>query len=451
MARDFGTRTLALSVLGAVHDDGAYANLVLPRALRESSLDSRDRGFATELVYGTLRREGELDVVIAEAARRPVAEIDNPTLDILRLGVYQALFMRVLAYAVVDQSVRLAKSAGAARSAGFVNAVLRKVTGLPPEHWGDVIEGNVSSVHAHPPWIAKEIEGALAECEGSGELGDALDAHNVAPGVTLAVLPGLAERTQHDHPTEFSDIGVLAPGGDPGLDARVANGVVRVQDEGSQLAALLLGRYTPLEPGERILDMCAGPGGKTAVLGALALQAGARVLAQEKVPHRAELVKDSIRAISALDPDVVTVEVRDSTKPIPGTQTFDRILLDAPCTGLGALRRRPEARWRKSKDDIPGLQVLQRALLERAVQSLTPGGLIAYVTCSPVSAETTEIVQQALDAHPGLVAVDTPAALAQVLGVEIPGCRRGTAVQLWTHRHATDSMFMQLLTTAKSG
>ncbi len=451
MARDFSTRTLALSVLGAVHDDGAYANLVLPRALRESSLDARDRGFATELVYGTLRREGELDVVIAEAANRPVAEIDNPTLDVLRLGVYQALFMRVLAYAVVDQSVRLAKSAGAARSAGFVNAVLRKVTALPPEHWGDVIEGNVSSVHAHPPWIAKQIEQALEQCQGSGELADALDAHNVAPGVTLAVLPGLASRTEHDHPTEFSDIGVLAPGGDPGLDPRLSSGVVRVQDEGSQLAALILGRYAPLMPGERILDMCAGPGGKTAVLAALALQAGAHVLALEKIPHRAELVKDSLRAITSVDPDVVAVEVRDSTEAIPGARTFDRILLDAPCTGLGALRRRPEARWRKSKDDIPGLQLLQRALLERAIQSLTPGGVIAYVTCSPVSAETTEIVQQAMESHPGLIAVDTPAVLAEVVGVEIPGSTRGTAVQLWTHRHGTDSMFIQLLSTPKSG
>jgi len=451
MARDFSTRTLALSVLQAVHDDGAYANLVLPRVLRESQLDTRDRGFVTELVYGALRREGELDVVIAEAAQRPVMDIDSPTLDILRLGVYQALFMRVLAYAVVDQSVRLAKSSGVTRSAGFVNAVMRKVTSESPDYWRDILSGNVSSVHAHPPWIAKEIQLALAHCDGAGELEDALEANNVAPTVTLAVLPGVAVRTDHDRPTEFSDVGVRAPAGDPGLDPRVASGVVRVQDEGSQLAALLVGRHTPLRPGESILDMCAGPGGKTALLGAMALQAGARVLAVEKIPHRAQLVKDSTKALTAVDADVVRVEVADATSAELEGAPFNRILLDAPCTGLGALRRRPEARWRKSASDIPELVVLQKALLERAIELLAPGGVIAYVTCSPVTAETTDVVSAALSGHPELVAVDTPQALEEMLHRPVPGARRGTAVQLWTHRHGTDSMFIQLLTTAKSG
>jgi 16S rRNA (cytosine967-C5)-methyltransferase len=296
----------------------------------------------------------------------------------------------------------------------------------------------------------KEIELALEQCEGVGELADILEAHNVAPSVTLAVLPGLGAIHPDDARTPYSDIGVFALAGDPGKDSRVSQGTARVQDEGSQLAALVLARAKPLQASETILDMCAGPGGKTAVLAAEALQVGATVLAVEKIPHRAELVRNSVAAITHVSPDTVTVRVADATE-IVSTRLFDRILLDAPCTGLGALRRRPEARWRKSPEDIPGLVELQSSLLEHAIALLAPGGMLAYVTCSPVVRETTEIVASALANHPEMHEVDTPEALSRIARAPVHGIRRGNAAQLWSHTTGTDAMFIALLSKTKTG
>ena len=451
VGRETSARKLALTALTSVHQDGAFANLVLPALLAESDLDLRDRGFTTELVYGSLRLEGELDIVIAQAAKRETATIDPLSLDILRLGTYQALHMRVSGHAVVNESVRLAKASGAHRSAGFINAVLRRVTENPPAQWALLISESSLSFHAHPPWIAQEICLALAASEGADECEEALQAHNQAPTVTVALLPGLSTHTPEDSPTQFSPIGIVLPGGNPSEDPRIAGGSARVQDEGSQLAALLLTGYRPLRSDEAILDMCAGPGGKTAVLTAQASLAGAKVFAVEKVPHRAALVRDSVRAITARDPGVLEVHVGDAPDISLDVGLFDRILLDAPCTGLGALRRRPEARWRKAATDIPGLVALQSALLERAIAWVKPGGLIAYVTCSPVTRETTDVIDAALLEHPTLIALDTPAVLDQISKKPVEGARRGSAVQLWTHRHGTDAMFIQLLTTANTG
>jgi len=451
MPRDDDSRAVSWKALRAVHHDGAYANLVLPRLLTESSLDQRDRAFVTELVYGALRKEGELDAVIESAANRTIDTIDDDTLDVLRLGVYQALNMRVLDHAVVDQSVRLAKSQGLQRSSGFVNAVLRKVTAGAPEHWSTVIESNADVVVSHPLWIVREIEQALEQCEGLAERDLVLEAHNEAPAVTLVLLPGLETRRDDDEPTRWSDLGVTLSQGDPGQDPRIVAGTARVQDEGSQLAALLLARVRPMVPGERILDMCAGPGGKTAVLAAEALQAGAVIVAMEKIPHRAALVKDSVRAITHKNTAVVEVVLGDATEVLDGSDTYDRILLDAPCTGLGALRRRPEARWRKSPNDIPALEALQKALLNSGLDALAEGGVLAYVTCSPVTRETTDVVRDVLARRDDVDVMDTPAVLDRISQQPVPGARRGSAVQLWTHRHGTDAMFIQLLGKKTSG
>lgn len=436
------TRQLALEVLAAVNHGGAYANLALPKALSTSSLDSRDRGFVTELVYGSLRRQGELDAVIVSVAGRPTTEIDQEVLEVLRLGVYQLLFLRVPSHAAVDESVTVAKSRGLSRASGFINGVLRSITRQPVDHWLRIIESSATSQHAHPTWIAREIETALAQTGDQDELDEALEANNEPPLVCLVCLPGLCEPHEEEASTRFSPWGVTMPGGDPSVDSRVAEGTVRVQDEGSQLAALALISAGPIGPETRFLDMCAGPGGKTAVLAATALTYGAHVTAMEAVPHRARLVEDSIRAVSARDAEVVTVRTGDS-RAISGQ--FDRILLDAPCSGLGALRRRPEARWRKHPESLVELTVLQAELLDAGLHALAPGGVLAYVTCSPVASETTAIIDQALSAHRDVVAIDTSAVLDSAAKSPIPRSSRGTAVQLWTHRHGTDAMFIQLL------
>ena len=436
------SREVAFDVAVAVERDGAYANLALPVALGRSDLDERDRGFVTELVYGSLRAQGELDAVIQEATHRDSSSLEPEVRVLLRLGVYQLLRMRVETHAAVNESVRLAKNRGLHRVAGLVNAALRAVSAHPAEYWERVIGQSTASLRSHPSWIAAELESALAECEGAGELEQALDSHNQAPLVTLCHLPGFSEPGEASA-THYSPIGSTLQGGDPRRVQGVAQKFIRVQDEGSQLAALLLTRVAPLEAAERIWDMCAGPGGKTAVLGAEACAVGASVLASEISEHRSSLVEDSTSAITDRLPTAMSVEVGDSRRP--RAERFSRILLDAPCSGLGALRRRPEARWVKTPESIPALRELQEALLRNGLNSLAPGGFLAYVTCSPVVEETTAVIHRVVSDDERLTLLDTPSVLEGIVTSPITGHRRGTAVQLWTHRHGTDAMFIQLI------
>ena len=436
------SREVAFDVAVAVERDGAYANLALPVALGRSDLDERDRGFVTELVYGSLRAQGELDAVIQEATHRDSSSLEPEVRVLLRLGVYQLLRMRVETHAAVNESVRLAKNRGLHRVAGLVNAALRAVSAHPAEYWERVIGQSTASLRSHPSWIAAELESALAECEGAGELEEALDSHNQAPLVTLCHLPGFSEPGEASA-THYSPIGSTLQGGDPRRVQGVQQKFIRVQDEGSQLAALLLTRVAPLEAAERIWDMCAGPGGKTAVLGAEACAVGASVLASEISEHRSTLVEDSTSAITDRLPTAMSVEVGDSRRP--RAERFSRILLDAPCSGLGALRRRPEARWVKTPESIPALRELQEALLRNGLNSLAPGGYLAYITCSPVVEETTAVINRVVSDDERLTLLDTSAVLEEIVTSPITGHRRGTAVQLWTHRHGTDAMFIQLI------
>ena len=436
------SREVAFDVAVAVERDGAYANLALPVALGRSDLDERDRGFVTELVYGSLRAQGELDAVIQEATHRDSSSLEPEVRVLFRLGVYQLLRMRVETHAAVNESVRLAKNRGLHRVAGLVNAALRAVSAHPAEYWERVIGQSTASLRSHPSWIAAELESALAECEGAGELEEALDSHNQAPLVTLCHLPGFSEPGEASA-THYSPIGSTLQGGDPRRVQGVTQKFIRVQDEGSQLAALLLTRVAPLAATDTIWDMCAGPGGKTAVLGAEACAVGASVLASEISEHRSSLVEDSTSAITDRLSAAMSVEVGDSRRP--RADRFSRILLDAPCSGLGALRRRPEARWVKTPESIPALRELQEALLRNGLNSLAPGGYLAYITCSPVVEETTAVINRVVSDDERLTLLDTSAVLEEIVTSPITGHRRGTAVQLWTHRHGTDAMFIQLI------
>ncbi|HET8957884.1 MAG TPA: transcription antitermination factor NusB [Microcella sp.] len=446
-------RRIAFDVVHAVARDDAYANLLLPTRIRRARLTGSDAGFATELTYGTLRSRGLYDAVIARAAGRAIDRIDPLALDVLRLGAHQLLGMDTPPHAAVDESVRLARQVGAPRAAGFVNAVLRRVGERSLDEWQTLLTEGVSSVrgilairHAHPEWVVDALADALA-AEGRGaELDALLAADNDPPRVTLVALPGLAEPLAADDPcrTPYSPLGVRSRSGDPAVDPEVASGVRRVQDEGSHLAALALSRARPATPGERWLDLCAGPGGKAALLAAEARGAGAQLVANEAVPRRAELVR---RALAPVAPEV---EVRAGDgRTIGDTEpgAFDRILVDAPCTGLGALRRRPEARWRKSADDVAPLATLQRELLTAALDAVAPGGLVAYVTCSPHQDETRAVVDAVLASRSDATALDTPAILSRIVREPLD-LGPGTAAQLWPHRHGTDAMFIQLIERA---
>jgi len=445
-------RRIAYEVLRAVREDDAYANLLLPSLLAEARLSSADAGLATELTYGTLRLRGYYDRVLSLVIDRDFSRLDPEVLDALRLGAHQLLGMRVAAHAAVGESVALVGSAGKGSAKGFANGVLRTLTRSTPDEWRERALAGLSGVdklaaeYAHPVWVVEALRDALTAEGRDSELEDLLRADNVAPAVSLVALPGLATVAEVGEPGHVSPIAVLSEGGDPAANPIVASGRARVQDEGSQLAALALSRARPVVAGEMWLDLCSGPGGKAALLAADAAIGGATLLANELVPTRARLVRNAL-AVFTPAPGVVEGDALRFATDAP--DTFDRILLDAPCTGLGALRRRPEARWRKQPGDVEQLMGLQTALLNAAFVALKPGGILAYVTCSPLSAETREVVDAALAHHPTLRALDTPAVVQQVAtrDLELPPA---THVQLWPHRHGTDAMFIQLLTKVES-
>ncbi|WP_347757423.1 transcription antitermination factor NusB [Agrococcus sp. ProA11] len=446
-------RLVARDVVLDVDRDDAYANLLLPQRIRDAGLDAADAGFATELAYGTLRWQGQHDALIADAAGRPIDEIDPETLATLRIGSHQLSRMRVPSHAAVHETVALLRHHRG--RAGFANAVLRRLSEVPAEdRLARITEGladdeRLALETGHPAWVLRALRRTL-EREGAGaELPALLAADNVPPAVQLVALPGLADPDALDLEPSASPIGRIAPAGDPARMQQIADGTWRVQDAGSQLAALALTRARPVAPGERWLDLCAGPGGKAALMAAEAAIAGADLEANEMLPHRSKLVREALRSVVAVSPEhAPRVVTGDGRRYGEGdtAHAFDRILLDAPCTGLGALRRRPEARWRKQPTDVPALAALQSELLEASAKALKPGGIIAYVTCSPHLAETRAVVDRA--AALGLRPLDTRAVIAD-LAPGIALGETGDAVQLWPHRNGTDAMFIQLLTTAE--
>ena len=439
----------------AVDVDDAYANLALPAKIKEFGLSSNDAGLATELTYGTLRMQGFYDRVIANAAARAIDTIDLVVLNILRMGVHQLLNMRVAQHAAVDESVNLAEHMASLGAVGFVNAVLRRTSRHDLHDWQEFITNDISNaderfaaLYSHPVWIVRALKQSL-EAEGRGdEIENLLESDNVNPRVTLVELPGFVDTNDdvEGEPTKYSPLGMsLNTGGDPTRFARVREGVVRVQDEGSQLAALVLSRHHEITPGEKWLDMCAGPGGKAALLAAEAKLGRAYLTANEVIPGRADLVRKALAIFP--DVDVVTGDGVDIGLDQPNT--FDRILLDAPCTGLGALRRRPEARWRKSPKDVGDLTALQAQLLTSALQALKPGGVLAYVTCSPHLAETRAIVEGALRKNQNVSEHDARTVLSEVSMETLDIAGDSLSVQLWPHRHGTDAMFISLLTKSE--
>ena len=453
MMRVAASRSVAFDTIRAVHESDAYANLLLPTSISRAGLEGPDAALATELTYGTLRRQGTYDAVISLAAERSVQDIDPGVLDALRLGVHQLLSTRVASHAAVHESVELARAAAGRGASGFANAVLRRVSRDTPGDWMTRIAESARSdderiglLTSHPVWVVRAMRRALAAEGRAEELEALLTADNAAPRVTMAALPGLAEIPEDARRTPFSPLGFRLGGGDPEAMITGSGGRIRVQDEGSQLAALALTRAMPIAPGERWLDLCAGPGGKTAVLAAEALASGALLEANEISPARAGLVR---RAIAGVPLEVTVSEEDGRVRAQEAPETYDRILVDAPCTGLGALRRRPEARWRKSPSDVPALTALQHELLDAALGALKPGGVVAYVTCSPHLAETSGVVAEVRREWGAAVeemsARDVITALATGDPDLAPQADGSGRAQLWPHRHNTDAMSISLL------
>jgi 16S rRNA (cytosine967-C5)-methyltransferase len=445
-------RLAAYHVVHAVSTRDAYANLALAAALREREVTGRDAAFATELTHGTLRWRGTYDEILARCVDRPLDRLDTAVLDVLRLGTHQVLGMRVPAHAAVATSVDLARRVAGRGPSALVNAVLRRVARRDREDWLAEVApsydsdpaGHLAIVHAHPRWVVEAFRDALA---GSwAETAAALAADNEPAPVTLTAWPGRGEVAElvsaGADPGRYSPYAAVLRHGDPhGLTA-VQQGRAGVQDEGSQLVALALAA-APVEGRDtRWLDLCAGPGGKAALLAGLAAERGARLLAVERQPHRASLVARVLGCRpGVLGPSgVLGSVIADGIRPAWRAATFDRVLVDAPCTGLGALRRRPEARWRRSPGEVGELHELQVALLQAAVDSVRPGGVVAYATCSPHLTETRQVVDAVLTTRDDAERIDARPSLPGV-----PDLGDGPDVQLWPHRHGTDAMYLALL------
>ena len=428
-------RLLAFDLLTEVNRNEGYSNLLLPQALNASKLDDRDRSLVTELLYGTIRMQGKHDWVLSQVSDRPWAEVDSGIADICRLGVHQIHEMRIPDHAAVAATVEVARKRIGESKASFVNALLRSVTRKSLEDWFSPLEAitdpveRLSIKYSHPEWIVSAYYDLL---KSWSEVESALKINNEAATPTLVSWPGFS--TQQDlieiggEPTNFSSYGANWKGNPGALDLIKAR-KIGVQDEGSQLVAEV---FAKAADGSSWLDLCAGPGGKAALLSSIARQRGIKFTANEISVARAELVSQVVHGDRVLVLDGRTIG------SLP--EKFDAILIDAPCTGLGALRRRPEVRWRRTLQDLRALTQLQRELVDSAIDALNPGGVLGYATCSPHLAETSIQIADIKKKHSELQQISVD----EYLPASLHDATRDGAMSLWTHKHGTDAMYLAL-------
>lgn len=439
-------RQVAAQVLLRVERDQAYANLALNAALDRRALPPRERAFATQLVYGTLRWQGRLDGWISRLTGRPAEQLDPATRIILRLAGYQMLMLAsVPPEAACDQAVRLAHQFRP-QAAGLVNAICRRMSrreAVDPPPGADGVAA-LAERHSHPRWLVERWAARVSP----PELEAWLEANNREAPVTVRVnrlraTPEEAARALREDGFEVEP-GALLPGalqvhGGRIADARAfRDGWVTPQDESSQLAGHLLAP----QPGEQVLDLCSAPGGKTTHLAELMDDRG-RVVALDLHPGKLRQVEAAAQRLGLQAIETAAMDARSLPEEWGGR--FDRVLLDAPCSGLGVVGRRPEIRWRSSPEAIRSRVPLQQALLDRAVHALRPGGRLLYTTCSVEPEETLEQARWLLARYPEMAPVgrDELNRLLEAAGARLRVNDGGTIILL-PHRHQTDGFFLAL-------
>ena len=426
-------RLLAFDLITEVNRNDGYSNLLLPQALSSSALEERDRNLVTELVYGTLRMQGKHDWILSQISDRPWSEVDPGIIDVTRLGVHQIHEMRIPDHAAVAATVEVARKRIGESKASFVNALLRSVTRKSIDDWFEPLQHikdpvlRMSIQYSHPEWIISAYYDLLKDWQ---QVEAALAINNVPALPTLVSWPGFS--TQEDlvalggEATTYSSLGARWKG-NPGSLEIIRHRLAGVQDEGSQLVATV---FASVANGASWLDLCAGPGGKAALLSSIATQRDISFTANEISTPRADLVRRVVHGARVWTGDGRDVASHD--------ESFDAVLIDAPCTGLGALRRRPEVRWRRTVKDLRELTQLQRELINSAIAVLNPGGILGYATCSPHLAETTVQVNDIVKNHAEMELVD----ISPFLPKGLENATRSGAMALWTHLHGTDAMFL---------
>lgn len=413
-----------MRVLERVQRAGAYADIALQHALGRSGLCAPDRAFATGLVYGTLRWRGRIDYLLSQTLDRELEKLEPLVATALRLGAYQLIFHEgVPANAAVDESVRCVRAAGAERATGLVNAVLRRLArehaSIPlPDLATDPIE-HLCHALSLPRWIAER----WLELYGPQEAAALAHASNQPPPLTVRVnrratspeelIPLLRDRFPDVAACRLARDGlILGRHGNPGLDPAFLAGRFTVQDEASQLVVALLDP----QPGERILDACAAPGGKATAIAERIGESG-QVVALDRNKRRLGLIERSARRLFLAN---VTCSERDATQSLEDLcreSLFDRVLVDAPCSGLGTLRRNPDARWRVRPGDPARLAEIQAAILHNAAAAVRPGGVLVYSTCTLLPEENEALVAAFLERHVDFTATETENVPAEVRSV----------------------------------
>ncbi len=436
-------RDAALQILKRV-EEGAWASEVLRGLLKQGSFDVRDAAFITELAYGTLRRRLEMDYVIGRFSRYPVKDLDPPVRNILRMGLYQLLYMRVPAYAACDRAVQSARRAGHGRATGLVNGILRNVARSKnelkyPSCDEDPVQW-ISVRESHPEWVVRSL---IADY-GVKEALELCRANNQAPTVDLRVNRRRISRDDlrrrlADNDTAASSAQWAPDGlywessGSPHYLQVHRDGLVSVQSEGSQLAVVAAGA----EPGIRVLDACAGRGGKTSYLGEIMDNCG-DIVAEDL--HQFKL-KVALRECRRLGLDIVRTRCVDARSPAPDSGQFDLVLVDAPCSGTGIFGRHPDARWHRDEDIAGRMQKLQREILASAARRVRNGGVLLYCTCSVLSAENEEVVRWFLQGNGDFDMEQFPSSFPAGLRKEAKQGMLG----LLPHRHGTDGFFLARL------
>jgi len=405
------SRSIAFQVLMRV-EEGAYSDLALDGALSVvPQLDRRERGLATELVYGVLRRRGSLDYILGAYCRQPVPKLEPQVLTLLRLGVYQLLYLdRVPQRAAVHSTVDLARRQGFERATGLINGVLRSCIREPqrvkwPQPQSDPLDWLVYC-QSLPRWLAQRWLSKF----GGEEAGQLAAATLQVPPTTLRVntlktdragfIAKLADAGFEMRATKYAPDGVVLERGNLYELNKLFAGWYQVQDEASMLIASLLDP----QPGEKVLDVCSAPGGKTTHLAALA-EDKAEITAMDLHSKRLALVDQGAERLGCHS---INSQVCDMTQSCSlfAERSFDRVLVDAPCSGLGVLRRNPESRWRRSEEDVSRLAQLQREILANSAELVADGGLLVYSLCTTTAEESTEVVADFLQTHTDFILED---------------------------------------------
>jgi 16S rRNA (cytosine967-C5)-methyltransferase len=400
-------RLAAYDVLRAVSTRRADLPAALVRA-RSQLPDERDRALAGEIATGTLRWQGTFDVLIAAHARRPLAMLDAEVVDILRLTLFQLLHLdRVPASAAVNDAVQMTKKAGKTSAAPFVNALLRRASRerdrlpLPPRAIGDAAgeADYLEQTLSHPRWLVERwrtrygFEAAEAWCRFDNEPARLSLRANRLRIARDELGRALRQEGVDTEPAPFAPDGLIVTRGNPLLSPLASQGLFVVQDEASQI----VGEVAAARPGERILDACAAPGGKTLAMAAAMGNAGILVAADVRA-RRVRLLADTIGAAGAACARVVQA---NAAQALPFADIFDCVLVDAPCTGLGTLRRDPDIKWRRAPDDFDAVTELQLRILTTAAAAVRPGGRIVYATCSSEPDENEAVIARFLESQPG--------------------------------------------------